>query len=478
MLAKARFRALGLTAMTTTSDELEPGTIFGRYRIERKMGEGGTAAVYEATHMGLGKRVVVKILLRRHAKDSTLRKRFLREGEAAVRIRHPHVVDVTDVGMHDGTAFLVMEYLEGETLAGVLDREGALTVDVAVDLILPVMAGVSAAHGAGIIHRDIKPDNIFLSRAPSGEIVPKVLDFGVSPITTGREGASLTGTEAMLGTPLYMAPEQVQSPKDVDALSDQYALGVVLYECVTGKKAFDAENLYLIVKNVCEHRFEDPREAQPDLPEAIGSVIVQAMAQHPMARFDSVRHFARALLPFASARARAIWAPLLATDTGSVPAPPVLGRKNTASHRVAPRADTLTSAPREVALAAAARPVPPQVMPWVVFAVATISLLSVTGAIIGWRMGRREAAATATTSTVITAVPSAPAPTVITPPVAVTVPPRVAAPRVVDAGVRTRVGAPARAAPRAVATPSRASPASRVRIRLNVFGRGDGGASP
>ena len=155
MLAKARFRALGLTAMTTTSDELEPGTIFGRYRIERKMGEGGTAAVYEATHMGLGKRVVVKILLRRHAKDSTLRKRFLREGEAAVRIRHPHVVDVTDVGMHDGTAFLVMEYLEGETLAGVLDREGALTVDVAVDLILPVMAGVSAAHGAGIIHRDI-----------------------------------------------------------------------------------------------------------------------------------------------------------------------------------------------------------------------------------------------------------------------------------------------------------------------------------
>jgi len=284
---------------------LAPGTRFGRYRIESLLGAGAMGAVYVATHIGLDKRVVVKVLHPEHARSSSIRMRFFREGRAAAAIRHPHVVDVTDVGEHEGVGYLVMEHLDGETLGALLERNGALPADRAADLLLPIVAAVDAAHAVGVIHRDLKPENLFVARAATGEPLPKVLDFGISRVVhdTGRR----TGTAALLGTPAYMAPEQIESTRDADAKSDQYALGVILYECVTGRPAFPGDNVYTILKHVGDGAFERPSNAPVVLPPGLEAVILRTMARDPATRFPSLRDLACALLPYASARSRSAW---------------------------------------------------------------------------------------------------------------------------------------------------------------------------
>jgi len=164
-------------------------------------------AVYEAVHLDLEKRVALKVLLPSMASTAELVARFEREGRAAAKIRHPNVVDVSDVGVEAGAPFLVMEFLEGESLAGMLHREGALPVGRVAEVMLPVMGAVAAAHALGVVHRDLKPDNIFLARLGDGTVVPKVLDFGISK-TAPNGGPALTGTGVMMGTPCYMSPEQ------------------------------------------------------------------------------------------------------------------------------------------------------------------------------------------------------------------------------------------------------------------------------
>src|SRR5262249_30187317 len=166
------------------------------------------------------------------------RQRFLREGEAASRIRHPHVVDVTDVGSDGNTSYLVMEFLEGEDLSGRLQRGGPLSPQEIADILLPVCAGVAAAHDEGVVHRALKPENISLARPRHGGIQPKVLDFGVSKVSGGHGSMALTGTAATFGTPYYMPPEQLRGARQADHRSDQYALGVVLYECLVGRRPF------------------------------------------------------------------------------------------------------------------------------------------------------------------------------------------------------------------------------------------------
>ncbi len=292
--------------MTDSDDALPPGTVFGSYRIERGLGEGGVGAVYLATHVGLQKPVVLKVLHPQYARSANLRSRFAREGRAAAAIRHPHVVDVTDVGEHRGTPYLIMEYLQGESLGDLIARVGALPPDRAVDLLLPVIAAVEAAHGAGVIHRDLKPDNLLITRGATGEPFPKVLDFGISRVLSG-DGGQRTGTAAMLGTPAYMAPEQIASTRDADARSDQYALGVILYECVTGRRAFSGENVYAILKLVGDGQFHPPRAVRPDLSIAFEQIVLRAMSRDPSGRFPSLRAMAAALLPFASQRVRSTW---------------------------------------------------------------------------------------------------------------------------------------------------------------------------
>ncbi len=292
--------------MSEADDPLTPGTLFGAYRIERRLGAGGVGAVYRATHLGLQKPVVLKVLHPQYAQSPNLRARFAREGRAAAAIRHPHVVDVTDVGEHQGTPYLIMELLEGESLGDLIARTGALSPDRAVDLLLPVIAAVDAAHGAGVVHRDLKPDNLFVTRGATGEPFPKVLDFGISRVVAGDD-QHRTGTAAMLGTPAYMAPEQIESTRDADARSDQYALGVILYECLTGARAFEGDNVYAILKRVGDGRVRNPRALRPELSPALEAIVLRAMSKNPAARFPSLRSMAAALLPFASDRTRVAW---------------------------------------------------------------------------------------------------------------------------------------------------------------------------
>ncbi len=277
--------------------------MFGRYQIVRLLGEGGMGAVYEAIHTGLKKRVAIKTLLPSIAENPDAQARFLREGEAASRINHPNVVDVTDVGSEDGIPYLVMEYLDGETLADLIDRKGPLPITLVVDLLLPVLNAVASGHDQSVIHRDLKPQNIFLARGSWGDSLPKVLDFGVSKIADGKSPA-LTGTMAVLGTASYMSPEQARGAKVVEAASDQYALGLILYEMLTAERAHDGDHPLEVLHRIASGVVPDATSRRPDLPAELDAIMRRMLSMNPSDRFPSLREVGRALLGFASDKSR------------------------------------------------------------------------------------------------------------------------------------------------------------------------------
>ncbi len=290
------------------ADQLTPGTTLDRYQLQTKLGEGAMGVVWKATHLGLKRPVAIKILKRQFAGDATVRGRFVREGEAAARIRHPNVVEVHDVGEYDGTPYLVMEFLDGESLADKFEREGALPPDEIAEVMLPVLAAVSAAHQEGVIHRDLKPENIFLARGHDGATLPKVLDFGISRVVNDRTGRVRTQVDTILGTPQYMSPEQARAERAIDDRSDQYALGAVLYEAATGAIAFEDGPLYPLLDRIVKGQFRRPRAVRPEVSPELEALILRAMAADPAERFRSLRSMGASLLPFASERARAVWA--------------------------------------------------------------------------------------------------------------------------------------------------------------------------
>lgn len=302
---------------------LAPGERLGKYRIRKVLGRGGMGAIYEAVHVDLRKRVALKILLPRHASNREARLRFLREGEAASRIRHPNVVDVTDVGIEDGVPFLVMEYLVGETLEDKLVREGPMEFGRAVDLMLPVLSAVAEGHRKGVVHRDLKPQNLFISSDRVGEPVPVVLDFGISKLKDAARPEALTETSSFLGTVLYMSPEQARGAARVDGRSDLHSLAVVLYRAVTGKTPHAGETSIEILYKIATGDIVPARQVRPDLPEAFANVLSRAMHVNPDQRFDGVASFAAALLPFSGARAREYWGrEFLGPSRLATPAPP------------------------------------------------------------------------------------------------------------------------------------------------------------
>ncbi len=292
-----------------SSDTLRPGTLLGRYEIRRLLGQGGMGCVYEALHRDLKKRVAIKTLLPSLASNADAKERFLREGEAASRIRHPHVVDVTDLGAEGAVIYLVMEYLEGEDLARLIARQGFLSPVQAADIMLPVAAAIETAHEQGVIHRDLKPENIFLSRSAYGALHPKVLDFGISKVLGDSRARALTGTSATMGTMHYLPPEQLRAAREADARSDQYGLGTILYECVTGQRAFEEESFYLLLKKIAEGEFTRPSLKRPGLPERMEAIVLRAMSLDPQARFESVKQLGAALLELSSESTRMLWTP-------------------------------------------------------------------------------------------------------------------------------------------------------------------------
>jgi serine/threonine protein kinase len=286
---------------------LAPGTCLGKYQIVRFLGEGGMGAVYEGLHLDIGKRVAIKVISPALALLPEARARFLLEAQLTSRVRHPHTVDVTDVGMETGQAFLVMEYLEGEDLAKHIMYGGLLPLEHVTDIALPVLAAVAAAHEQGIVHRDLKPQNIFLARMRDGSIQPKVLDFGISKAPATADCNPVTTAGGLLGSPSYFAPEQVHDPKAVSPASDQYALGVILYECVTGRLPYEGSSLQAIFQDIVTGGYEPASRWRADLPEGFQAVIAKAMRIDPADRYPSVLDMGRALLPFASTTTRLLW---------------------------------------------------------------------------------------------------------------------------------------------------------------------------
>jgi eukaryotic-like serine/threonine-protein kinase len=297
--------------------ELSPGTRLGKYEIVRRLGAGGMGAVYEGIHTEIGRRVAVKVLSAAIAATPGARVRFLREAQLTTKVRHPHIVDVTDIGNEGGQAYIVMELLQGQDLSQRLESSPLSPQELA-DYLLPVCAAVSAAHRAGITHRDLKPQNIFLSRSALS-LQPKVLDFGISKGTDGVGAGSLTGTGGVIGTPFYFAPEQILDPKSAGPASDQYALGVIMYECLTGRRPFESDNLFMVFQAIVVGEAAPPRQLRPDIPAALEQVILRAMSHDARRRFASTDELGRALLPFASSRQRSIW------EDGFGPADPADG---------------------------------------------------------------------------------------------------------------------------------------------------------
>ncbi|MFO0606246.1 MAG: serine/threonine-protein kinase [Polyangiales bacterium] len=295
---------------TGAGASLRPGSVVGRFALTREIGRGGMCLVFEGRHVDLDMRVAVKMLLPQFANQPAVVERFLREGRAASRITHRNAIRMVDVGQSDGVVYLAMEFLDGEDLAARIKRGGALSWQAAVDLLLPVLSALAEAHEAGVIHRDIKPANIFLAVDRYGAVEPKVLDFGISKIEGDDQGQ--TGTEMLLGTPYYMAPEQIRSAKNTTAASDQYALGVMLYQCVTGQVPFRGENAFNTFQLITAGQYTQARALVPALPPALDAALQRAMAVNPADRFPAVVAFGAALLPFASDGARALHGPRFA----------------------------------------------------------------------------------------------------------------------------------------------------------------------
>jgi serine/threonine-protein kinase len=275
--------------------------VAGKYRIERIIGEGGMGAVFAASHALTGKRVALKWMLPELAANEAAAQRFMREAQAAGRIDHPNVVDIYDVGEHEGSTFLVMEYLQGETLTAAFAR-GGLDAQQVIRLLLPAMRGVAAAHKMGVVHRDLKPDNIFLCSDADGDYrEPKVLDFGISKVssTEGQLNPRLTRTGAVMGTPYYMSPEQIRGSAEVDHRTDVYAFGVILYEALTGQVPFDADAYSALILEIATGTPKRPRELRAELPAELEAVVLKAMAREPQQRYPDVESLARALEPFA-----------------------------------------------------------------------------------------------------------------------------------------------------------------------------------
>ncbi|MBX3228505.1 MAG: protein kinase [Labilithrix sp.] len=275
--------------------------IAGRYRVESVLGDGGHGVVVGAVDVRGGERVAVKMLHATTEAEPTLVARFLREGEAASRLRSEHVARVIDAGTSaDGRPYLVTELLEGEDLARVIASSDVLDVGQAVDLVLQTCAGLVEAHGAGIVHRDLKPANLFLTSGADGRPLVKVLDFGVCKIASAD---ALTKPSELIGTPRYMSPEQLAG-READARADIWALGVILYELVTKQSPFEGERLSAIMNAVLTQEPPSLHDLRPGVPAELSRIARRCLAKRPDERFASVTDLASALAPFGLTPAR------------------------------------------------------------------------------------------------------------------------------------------------------------------------------
>jgi len=287
---------------------LEGDIIAGKYRVDRILGSGGMGVVVAARHLGLDELVAIKLLLPEALADTDTVRRFEREARAAVKIKSEHVARIIDVGtLPDGAPFIVMEYLRGEDLAARVARTGPLAVADAIELILQACEAMAEAHALGIVHRDLKPANLFCVRGADGRLSIKVLDFGISKFTRANADNSafgVTKTSAVVGSPFYMSPEQMQSPRTVDARTDVWAMGIILFQLLTGDVPFAGETFPQICVNVATQPAPSLRRLRANVPVGLEAVALRCLEKDPSKRYPSVAALAAALGPFGSRRAQ------------------------------------------------------------------------------------------------------------------------------------------------------------------------------
>ncbi len=284
-------------------DIASPGDVVaGKYRIERVLGQGGMGVVVEAFHLQFEERVAMKFLLPQMGANAEAVARFEREARAAFKIKSEHVARVIDVGKLDGGApFLVMEFLEGVDLAEVLAKDRQLPVATAVEYILQVCEAVAEAHAIDIVHRDLKPENLFLTRRSDGSPCIKVLDFGLSKVTkSDARDRMLTASAQAMGTPQYMSPEQWLSARDVGPGSDIWALGIILYELVTGVQPFNKEQLPQLCTMVLSGQPDPMTKWRPETPAELEKIILKCLRKDANERFSNVGELAVKLQPFSA----------------------------------------------------------------------------------------------------------------------------------------------------------------------------------
>jgi serine/threonine protein kinase len=282
-----------------------PGSRFGVYVVGTCIGEGGMARIYRAEHAGLRRQVALKVLIHGFSRDSEGRERFVREARIAAAIKHPNVVNIFDVGVHENIPYLVMELLEGTDLEAMIASRGALDENLILDIMVPVVAGLSAVHDAGIVHRDLKPGNIFLSKGRYEDLEPKLLDFGISKAPDPGQ-PRITNLGHLMGTPFYMSPEGVRGG-EITPLSDQYSLAVVMYECATGRAPYVESNLHDLVQMISAGSYRPPDVCNPKVSKRLASIITRAMSLDPARRFPDLRAMGRELLSLAGQRTRITW---------------------------------------------------------------------------------------------------------------------------------------------------------------------------
>ena len=379
-------------------------TFLGKLRVVRPLGRGGLGSVYEVEHLVTRNRHALKVLHARFAMDADAVSRLVREAGVSGRVKSPRLVSTLDVGrLEDGRTYVLMELLEGRTWHERLRAEGSLHPNEAVRLGLMVCEGLAAAHAAGVVHRDLKPGNVQLVGEPGREEV-KLLDYGLAknlPGFTDQFGA-LTVEGGVMGTPQYLSPEQGRGSADVDGRTDQYALAVILYESLTGRRAFEGANVAEVITRIHQGRFTPIRELAPQVPPALAAAVERAMSREREARFARIEDFAAALAPFAGAvdatsgthelRAH----PSAPPSMPSVPAtaPPAMAPP-TAPPATAPPATAppATAPPRPRPIPSPAPPNPARSRRLVGALAGALALLLLAGGVfVGWRLVRRRRA--------------------------------------------------------------------------------------
>lgn len=293
--------------------------IDGKYRIVRLIGEGGMGAVYEGENMRIHRRVAIKVLHASLAQTGEAVARFEREAQAAGRIGSEHIVEVLDLGnLPNGDRYMVMEFMDGDSLSGRIRARGRLTPAEVQPIMIQLLEALSAAHGAGIIHRDLKPDNVYLLKSRGGKSdFVKLLDFGISKFNqlTSDSAMSMTRTGSVMGTPYYMAPEQAKGARNLDHRVDLYSAGVILYEAVTGEVPFNADTFNELLFKIVLETAKPVETVVPGIDAGFAAIVTKSMARDPAARFQSAQEFQQALAQWAASAGAGpgLGAPLPAT---------------------------------------------------------------------------------------------------------------------------------------------------------------------